>query len=228
MDKNIKISVCIPAYEQQGMSGQYLRQSLDMLVMQTFKNFEVVITDDSSDNVVEELCHEYSDRLKIRYFKNKQRLGLSPNTNKVISKAKGELIKVLFMDDYLYHKDALADIVEAFRGQWMVTACEHTADGVTYLRPFVPYYNHQIHTGINTISSPSVLTIRNEGHLEFNENLIWLMDCEYYKRCYEKFGAPTILNSVNVVNRLSKFQTTNTLLEEVKRQEVKTLTERYA
>ena len=44
----------------------------------------------------------------------------------------------------------------------MVTASEHSQDGVNFYRPFYPNYNDQIHLGKNTISSPSVLTIKND------------------------------------------------------------------
>ncbi len=227
MAKNIRLSVCIPAYDQQGMGAEFLAQSLNVLALQTFKDFEVVITDDSRDDNIKDLCKEYEDVLTIKYSKNKLRLGLSANTNKALSKATGDLIKVLFMDDYLYDKDALQSTVEAFRGNWLVSACEHSKDGINCNRPMLPYYNHSIHTGNNTISSPSVLTIKNEGKLLFNEGLIWLMDCEYYKRCYEKFGLPTILNKITVVNRISQYQTTSTLMEEVKMAEVRLMTEKY-
>ena len=36
------------------------------------------------------------------------------------------------------------------------------------------------------------------------------MDCDYYKRCYMKFGKPKILNDVNVIIRLGDHQLTET------------------
>ena len=35
------------------------------------------------------------------------------------------------------------------------------------------------------------------------------MDCEYYKRCYDKFGLPKILNIITVVNRVGNHQVSN-------------------
>lgn len=219
----MKLSVCIPTYEQGGKSGEYLRHSLDILKLQTFKDFEIVVSDDSVDNVVENLCKEYG----VKYSKNAIPLGISANTNKAMSMAKGKLIKILFMDDFLYNEDSLQYIADNFKGDWMVTACEHSRDGKTFERKFFPRYNQSIHTGYNTISSPSVLTVKRDGCLYFDETLSWLMDCDYYKRCHKKFGHPTILNTVTVVNRISDNQATNMLSNERKEYEVNLMKEKY-
>jgi glycosyltransferase involved in cell wall biosynthesis len=205
MESNIKISVCIPVYEQKGLGKDFLKHSLDILAKQTFKDFEVIVADNSTyfmRDQIEWLCGHYRF---VKYFANPNK-GLVVNTNFAISKATGGLIKILFQDDFLYSETSLQEIWDNFKGDWMVTACEHSPDGVTMIRPFYPKYNHNIYLGENTISSPSVLTIKNEGHLTFDEDLEMLMDCDYYKRCYDKFGEPTILNTINVVNRIGTHQ----------------------
>ena len=45
------------------------------------------------------------------------------------------------------------------------------------------------------------------------------MDVDYYKRCYKKFGNPRILNRINVVNRTSLSQTSNSITEKQIREE---------
>ena len=65
-----------------------------------------------------------------------------------------------------------------------------------------PKWTDDIHIGNNRISSPSVITIKNNNNkLYFNEDLIWLMDVEYYKRMHILYGEPIYLNNINVVNR---------------------------
>jgi hypothetical protein len=49
-------------------------------------------------------------------------------------------------------------------------------------------------------------------HASHQENLFNLMDCDYYKRCYNKFGEPKILNAITVVNRIGNHQATNTIV----------------
>ncbi len=204
------ISICIPTYEMNGLGYKFLRHSFDVLVNQTYKDFEVVISDHSRDDAIKNVCTEYKDKLTIQYYRNHNNRGnSSANINNAIRHANGALIKILFQDDFLYGNNSLRDIVENFnikKDNWMVTASEHTIDGAHFYRPFYPSYNDKIHTGKNTISSPSVLTIRNGNPLFFDENLIWLMDCDYYKRCYDTFGEPKILSSINVVNRVGPHQ----------------------
>lgn len=209
------VSICIPTYEMHGHGVPYLAQNLDVLVKQTFKDFDVVISDHSEDDAIKNLCAQYADRLDIRYIRNdKDRGNSSANVNNAVRHASGKLIKFLFQDDFFYTDNALKETVDTFspRDQWLVSACIHTNDGVHFYRPFHPRYTKNIHLGRNTISSPSVLTIRNEDPLFFDENLLQRMDCDYYKRCYDRFGLPRVLDTVTVVNRAGPHQISQTLV----------------
>jgi glycosyltransferase involved in cell wall biosynthesis len=194
----------------------FLDHSFNILSKQTFKDFEVVISDHSSNDGIKKICEKYSDLIKIKYVKNLDNLGSSSaNINNAIRHASGKLIKVLFQDDFLFNEDSLEITVSNFnieKDTWLVSRCEHSTDGQTFIRDFKPHYNDNIHLGLNTISSPSVLTILNDNPLFFDEKLIWLMDCDYYKRCYLKFGSPKILNAITVVNRIGEHQVTNSIV----------------
>ncbi|GEM_PF-984938 len=216
------LSVCIPTYDMNGLGHIFLKESFDILTKQTFKDFDVVVSDYSKTDLVKKLCVEYQDWLDINYFKNLDATGgMSANTNNAIRHATGKILKILFQDDFLYDEKSLQTTVENFnltKDHWLVSACEHSKDGKTFFRPFYPKYNPKIHLGNNTISSPSVLTIKNENPLLFDVNLKWLTDCDYYKRCYERFGEPKILNQITVVNRIGAHQITHTEANEVVRQ----------
>ena len=73
----------------------------------------------------------------------------------------------------------------------------------------------------------SVLTIKNVVSERFDESLIWLMDCDIYKKLYNKYGLPTFLMSINIVNRLWGNRLSNTISKDLKQKEVNTLRERY-
>ncbi len=196
-----------------GGSGHvFLRESFDILLRQTFKDFDVVVSDHSKNDAISKLCDEFKSFFDIHYYRNIEGVGLSsPNINKAITLATGKLIKILFLDDFLYDETSLEVIVKHFdleNDYWMVTACEHSRDGKTFYRPFYPTYNDHIHLGWNTISSPSVLTIKNGQPLLYDENLVWLMDVEYYKRLHDAYGAPKILTAITVVNRTGEHQGT--------------------
>lgn len=221
MDTRKLITVCMPVHEMRGFDP-FLRQSFNILTSQTFKDFDIVISDHSKKYNIKNICDEYRDKLDIKYFRNlKGPYTSGNNTNNALALATGKLLKVLFLDDFLYHKDALKDIAENFdleKDHWLVTASEHTYDGVNYFMPFYPRYHDQIHLGDNYISSPSVLTIKNEKPLmQFDKRMVWLMDVDFYKRFHDKFGPPKILNKINVVNRNGPHQQSATVAGKTRR-----------
>lgn len=164
----------------------FLKRALKSLEDQTFQDFEVVVTNDGK---------------------------MAENTNSAIKQSKGEFIKILYQDDYLTHKDSLREIVYALTDttQWLVTGCTHDPGG----RPHLPAWNENIKE-VNTIGSPSVLTIRNDHPLLFDEELSWLLDCDYYKRMHAKFGFPVFLNDINVTLGVGDHQMTHILTDQEK------------
>lgn len=92
------ISVCIPTYNGQ----KYIRECIDSVLAQTYKNYEVVIIDDSSNDETLKIIEEYSSKNeKIRCFYNSNNLGLVLNWNQCIKYARGEWIKFVFQDDVI-------------------------------------------------------------------------------------------------------------------------------
>lgn len=164
----------------------FLKRALKSLEDQTFQDFEVVVTNDGK---------------------------MAENTNSAIKQSKGEFIKILYQDDYLTHKDSLREIVYALTDttQWLVTGCTHDPGGRLHL----PAWNENIKE-VNTIGSPSVLTIRNDHPLLFDEELSWLLDCDYYKRMHAKFGFPVFLNDINVTLGVGDHQMTHILTDQEK------------
>lgn len=222
----MKLSIVIPTYEQKGLGLAFLRQNLEAISKQTFKDFEVIVSDNSTyfaQMTMEAECKRYAF---VKYFKCSEK-GISANTNNAIKHAMGDLIKIIFQDDFLYDVNALQNTVDAFKGDWLVSACEHSPDGKTMTRPFYPKYNPEIYLGNNTISSPSVLTIKNDNPLLFDENLTMFMDVDYYKRCYDKFGEPTILNTITVVNSVGVHQVSQNITNEQFNEELDYVKKKY-
>lgn len=220
------ISIAIPAYEMHGKGAEFLNFSLMGIYHQTFKDVEVIVSDHSLNDSIKLVCDSWAAKgLNIKHFYNKEDRGSSSaNINNAIKSSTGKYIKILFQDDFLFSADAIEKTVMAMEQQperkWLVSACEHSNDGVHLYRPFYPRYHDHIHLGNNTISSPSVLTIKNEEPLLFDNALIWLMDVEYYKRLYTKFGEPVVLNKITIVNRTWDMQVSNTVTEERKQKEL--------
>ncbi len=64
-----------------------------LILIQTYTDFEIVITDDSPDDSVADLVEKYQSRKDIRYYKNEKPLGTPENWNEAIRKANGKWIK---------------------------------------------------------------------------------------------------------------------------------------
>ncbi len=210
-----KISIALPIYSGMKNAEFFLTRCLNSILEQSYDDFEVVITDNSDDDRLEKICHTYG--MNIRHFYN-PRKGISANTNEAIKRSRGDLIKILNIDDYFAHEWALDDILEAFRGHWLISAVSNNR---------YPRYTTNIHVGNNKLGGPPALTILNKNPFFFDENLTWMLDCDYYRRMFDSYGEPIILSKVNVNIGEHKGQMTNTIQDEVKQKEVEMMIKKY-
>jgi glycosyltransferase involved in cell wall biosynthesis len=206
-----KISICIPTYEQHGKGYIFLKKLLETIKSQTYTNYEVVISDHSINDELKNLCDLFSDDMDITYVKNTINRGNSPfNTNNAITFSTGKIIKIMFQDDFFIKDDALEKINNAFNEQncmWLVSGCNHTDEtGTDFFKEMIPRWNDDIIIGVNTISSPSVLSFIKDDNLEFDENLVMLMDCDFYYKLYKKYGLPYIISDYLITNRFHETQ----------------------
>ena len=199
-----RISVVIPIHDMPN-ADYFLGRVQNSLEEQSLEDFEIIVANNGT--------------------------GMANNTNAGIKDARGELVKILFMDDYLAHYNSLKEISENFTetDEWLVTGCVHTENDETFFNPHFPAYTDGISQGINTIGSPSVLTFRNhfEDNILFDEQMTWVLDCDLYRRMFDKYGLPKVLNTLNVVIGVGTHQTTHILKEDYKAQETNYLIEKY-
>lgn len=210
---NRRISICIPTWECYGRGFEFINDLLRTIEIQTFKDFEVCISDHSLNDAVLSEVKQFENKFRIVYFRNESnRRNSSSNTNKAIELSSGEIIKVMFQDDFFYDDEALEKIYNEFETSdkmWLVNGCNHTQnDGHSFYQEMYPSWNEKFLEGVNTISSPSVLSIRKEciKEVKFDDNLVMLMDCDYYYNCNKKFGKPIFLNDILVSNRIHQNQ----------------------
>jgi glycosyltransferase involved in cell wall biosynthesis len=215
------------------LGATFLHFNLSKILFQTYDNIEVIISDHSKDDSILNICKDFSGRgLEILHIRNENMIGnSSANLNEAIKLAKGDIIKVIFQDDFLYHDRSIEDIVKVYQKddsiKWLVTSCCHTENGSTYYNYMDPEYTENILDGNNRISSPSVLSfVNSEDKLLFDTDFVWLMDCDYYYRMYQKYGKPYYLKSTNVVNRHWGGQLTKTLSSEIMGREHKLILEK--
>jgi len=209
-----KISIAIPTYVKNETDLSYLKESFDKIFQQSFSDYEVVVSDNSTNNLVENLCNEYQDKFSLIYKKDLDRVGMSANSNVVMDMCNGEYIKILHCDDFLYSLDALEKIVvclETSSAYWLVNGFNHTYDSINFFDPRVPEYPDHLLVGNNLLGCPTNVTIRNYNLEYFDTNLETSMDHEWYHRLRMKYGMPIILSDILTVSRQHNNSTTSKL-----------------
>jgi dTDP-4-dehydrorhamnose reductase len=233
LNKKKFFSIAIPAYGYNGKGREFLNQSFNILFSQVFKDFEVVISDHSQDDTIKDLCEYWSKHLNIKYFRNEIGRGvISPNLNNALKNCSGKWIKILFQDDLLFDANTLKNIKDFIDFDkdmnWIASSFWHTNDGVSIYRRIKPTWPElPIWAGHNHIGCPSAITIKNEDILYFDDNLNWLMDCDYYQRMFLKHGLPKILDVDTMINRVVEDRLTNTIPEQQKISEYEKLKNIY-
>ena len=126
--ENELISIVVPIYNVEN----YLRQCLDSISEQTYKNFECILVNDGSTDSSQQIAEEYlvDSRFKLINQSNK---GLSGARNTGISHIREESTFISFVDsdDYIY-----PDFLE--------TLIEHIEDDVDIIEGMIEYFNDEI------------------------------------------------------------------------------------
>jgi glycosyltransferase involved in cell wall biosynthesis len=106
------LSVGLPVYN----GANYLAESLEALLGQSYGDFELIISDNASTDSTPDICQHYAQQdSRIRYFRQPRNIGLSPNHNFAVEQARAELFKWASNDD-LYARDLLERCVDALDG----------------------------------------------------------------------------------------------------------------
>lgn len=176
------ISILIPYYKTD-KSEAYLARCIASIKEQTFTDYEVVISEKGK---------------------------ASHNTNEGVKQCKGEIIKILCMDDYFTDKNALQTLVDNFTGEWLIHGVSNNKN---------PYITGDIHLGNNKLGGLSCMMFRKDGFIPFDESLVWLFDCDWYKKMFAKYGEPTIIEGDFVTITEGEGQATSSISKQLKDKE---------
>jgi glycosyltransferase involved in cell wall biosynthesis len=93
------VSVIIPVFCHE----KFIATTLDSIINQTYKNWELLVVDDCSTDKSWEIIQEYVKKdSRISAFRNEKNIGLVPNWKFLIDNSKGEYIAFLEGDDVFY------------------------------------------------------------------------------------------------------------------------------
>ncbi len=94
LSREPKVSVIMPSYNK----AAYIGKTIESVINQSYKNWELIIVDDSSTDDSLSVISEYKDE-RIKVTKNEVNMGIADTRNKALSLAEGEYIAVLDADD---------------------------------------------------------------------------------------------------------------------------------
>lgn len=211
------VSICIPAFNE----PELIKRALSSIFIQTYTDYEIIITDDSTDNRIENLVKNF-DMSKIIYIHNTYQLGSPKNWNKTISISSGKYIKILHHDDFFLDENSLKEFVQMLEKNPNsdLAFCTSIDISPTYEQKIVhtpkkyqlkflkinPIY---LFTK-NIIGSPSATIFRRTNKVFFDEKLKWVVDIDLYIRllmsnnCFIFNPKPLIFISFNHPHQVTR------------------------
>jgi len=189
---------------------------------QTLKEVEVIVTDHSVDTEIMDFCHDNIFDLNIVYKREVHHRGdVATNMNVGMNLAKGEIVKMMFMDDYFYTKDALEKTYNALINSdkmWLVCGTNHTRDdGRTYDTFLMPRWNDNMlrARGNNTMSGVTVISYKNKNmDVRWDPKTCMLLDVDFYYSLRSKYGDCLYLNECLMTQRVNKDALSSTISDE--------------
>lgn len=92
---NELVSIIMPSFN----TGKYIDKAIESVLVQTYKNWELIIVDDCSTDNTDEVVEKYINDKRIRYLKNDNNSGAAVSRNRALMEAKGKWIAFLDSDD---------------------------------------------------------------------------------------------------------------------------------
>ncbi len=90
------VSIGMPVYN----GGQHVAGAIESILAQTFKNFEIIISDNASTDETSKICQEYAALdTRIRYIRQKKNIGALNNFLVVLEESQADLFKWQACDD---------------------------------------------------------------------------------------------------------------------------------
>jgi len=189
---SVKVSVCIPAYN----GTPYLAEAIESVLVQTFKNYELIIVDDCSTDATPEIAEKYAQQdSRIMCYRNEHNLGMAGNWNRAILLARGEYVKLLCADDVIEpeYLQTFMDVLDTHPNVSLVTSFEQLIGDLHTIRklPHLPaigeldgrlVQKHLLNFG-NWVGSPSSVMFRHRDLIRlFNAHWLRVPDWDMWIR----------------------------------------------
>ena len=97
------VSIIMPSYN----TGEYIAESIESVLRQTYQNWELIIVDDCSNDNTDDVVNPFLKDARILYMKNKKNSGAAVSRNRALQAARGKWVAFLDSDD-LWMPDKLS------------------------------------------------------------------------------------------------------------------------
>ena len=97
LTQNPFISICIPVFNGEN----FIKDCLNSIILQTYKNFEVIIVDNNSNDKTLQIVKSFNDS-RIKIYSNEKNIGAINNFTKCIELATGEYFVMIPHDDIMH------------------------------------------------------------------------------------------------------------------------------
>jgi glycosyltransferase involved in cell wall biosynthesis len=123
---NPRVSIGLPVYNGEN----YLAVTIEALLAQTYRDFELILSDNASTDGTEAICRRYAGQdSRIRYVRQAENIGASANYNYTFEVARGFYFKWAAHDDLLA-PEYLARCVEVLERDASVVLCYTRAKAI--------------------------------------------------------------------------------------------------
>lgn len=176
--KNPLVTIGMPVFNQ----SPYFEKAIETILAQSYKNFELIISDNDSNNRFVEMCEFYAKTDKrIRVIKHKYNMGWVANADIVFNSGTGKYLHLSTGRD-LYHPEYISSLVKTFTGkQRSIVMCYPRSAYIDENDKFLPG------------ASGKMVDTGGMGPVERFKNTIWNFNLEdIYSGLFRK---PALLNA---------------------------------
>lgn len=208
------VSIILPIYNGE----KYMNKSIDSVINQTYKNWELLILDDCSTDKTAIIAQDYVQAdSRIKYFKNEVNLRLPKNLNKGFSLAKGEYL-TWTSDDNMYLPNAIETMVNKLnkdKTDFTFASCRIIdADDKPYEYIMVNKKSPETIIGQNCVGACFLYTRKvYETIGEYNPEYTLVEDFDYWQRIFQKFKVSPI-EEILYLYRMHEGALTSTMKKE--------------
>ncbi len=213
------ISISIPSYERL----EFFDRLLESIKIQTFKNFEVIVTDDSKTENVKNYIQNYKADFPLYYYKNIPSLGTAKNMFEGRRYARSQWIKIIHDDDFFATENAIEEYAKAIsKGARYIFSgyneyIENQKKSINKTISEAKFNELSKEPSIlfanNLIGPPSVFMFHTSVEDVFDISLKWFTDMEYYYRILGKekayYIAQPIVNVSSNDTQVTSYTRTN-------------------